>query len=398
MAIGDQLGQIVRGAALAAAVPANGGSRARPIRLVAADNTDASGDAQLELEGFTAGEYAAWNVYVTVDGGGSFALEVDQGSMPAGGALGTNGVAIGGAFVTWGTDTVTLTVTGAAASSIVRAQASGIQSPVLDDVMSFPGPSFSSVGAHQTDPSKLLPGQVGPALLENYGNTVPGTGSHSLGVGTFDVAGYAALLVYADPPPGSSSLFMWLRWFDQTGTPFAYSQLDAVCPKLVAVVGCLSSTFELFVGNVDSTAHNIAGLTVIPLAQMPAAPELLIPIGGDIPGFAGGPSTPSAKTVLEVSGSVPASGTITGTANFVWPGKAVWSVGSGSGSSVTQLDGTLTCIDVNGVSTLIARTGTGTSDNPPPVVVELTSGLAQVVIRNQGAAAVNGESALVATS
>lgn len=402
MGIGNDVAGAVSRLAAGAGIPDQGG-RAIPIRLVAAGNTDGFGDATLELKGLTPGQYAAWNLHLTCDGGGSFSVEIEQGQMPVGMALGTGGVAIGGPFITWGTDSCTLVISGAPLNSVVRARASGVQSPRLDDVINFSGPGFSSVGAHQGDPSKLIPGQVGPALIENVSATVPGTGVHYLVYpsdgGGFDVSGYAALLFYVDPPAGSSSLYAWLQWLDQDGTALAFSQIDTLIPKAVAVIGCLSTRFELWIGNIDSTAHNVSNLTVVPLAQMPAQPELLIPAGGGaFPNTPqAGPATPSAKTILELASSVPATGTASANANYVWPGKAIWSLGSNTGSSVTVLDGTLTCVDVNGVSTEIARIGNGT-DNPPPVLVELTSGLAQVVVRNTGANPVNALSTLVATS
>lgn len=375
--LGADLTAMVKGAA--AGVAAGGQvPRLAPVNLVAGANTDQNGNASFPIKGWQPGQFAKWNLYLSVDGGGSFQVLIEQTSMPVGAVLGAGGVAAGGPFLTHGVDVVTLTVTGAAASSPVRATASGVQSPVLDDVINFTGPSFSSVGVFQSSPAQLIPGQVGAPLVENYANNVPGSGQHLLFVGTFDVGGYAALLVYGDPPPASQQLWAMFQWNDATGTPIAYSQLDALNPKFVAVLGCLSSTVNVWIGNAGASVHNIAGLTIIPLAEMPSQPALLIPLaGGGVPAFTV-PQGPSAILLCSAAPAVAVGAPVTVIADFVWNGRAIFNYFAGAAAVYTIAFST---VDAAGVSTQIAKYSNAT---PPAPATELMlpSGLVNILITN----------------
>jgi hypothetical protein len=359
--------------------------------------TDATGALVITVRGFRTGMWASWNLFLVVAGAVSFNVVVASDGVAVGGGPAQGTSTNFGPVWSYGTAATTITVTGAPAGATVTGQIQGLESDTLEDVAGTAGPGFSTVGAAQQDPSQLLVGQVGPPLVENFAANVPGSGSHLLFVGQYNVAGYAALLFYADPPAASSNLFAWLRWLDADGSVLAVSQLDAINPKVAAVIGCLTASFQLWIGNTSANVHNVAGLTLVPLAQMPAHPEQLIPVvGGDFSGIV--PLAPPAPVIISGVLTVPFATVSTIAGSFVWPGKAIWSVGSLAGSSVLLWDATLQCVDAAGVATVIARLGSGAA-NPEPVVVQLTSGIAQVVYHNSSASgSQNAQVELIATS
>jgi hypothetical protein len=374
-----------------------------PVQAQGSGVVDGNGNFSFALQGFTPGKSAVFSVILTgpqgvvTIGWGTAGQVIQPASAPT---PMTNGGLIIGPITTQGDLQLIVQGSLGVTGSTILATTTGVEgvAGADDDAMAGYSAIPSSVlGSTQTNPSQLLAGQVGSPLVENLGVLVPGSGSHEVFLGTFDVSGYAALLVYGDPPPASQSLWMWFGWSDQVGGSIGYSQLDALNPKFCAVVGCLAGEVTIVLQNADSSSHNMSGLTIIPLVAMPVHPELLIPEAGAPFPVAPTPTTPPATAIISQSLSTPVGATVF-TGLFVWPGKAKLSIGSNAGNTVVNWDATLNCTDANGVVTGIARFGQGNVPNPPPIEVELTSGLATLTYNNDGAATTTTRVALIATS
>lgn len=349
---------------------------ATPVGAAGSGTIDANGNAQVNVRGFTPGTVGAWSAIITTPKGVATVL---QGGIAASAPtpIVNGGLAIGPLYLPAGPP-VTVTITGGLPSAPVVVTTNGMESTNPDDVSGIGGMSASVYGAAQDNPANLLVGQVGPPLIENLTFSVPGSGGHQVFLGTFDVAGYGALLLYGDPPPASTSLWLALVWQDATGTPIGYSQIDSLNPKFCCVVGCEAATVEIILQNADSAVHNMNGLTIIPLATMPAHPELLIPTAGGAFPSPIPPTTPPATAIIATAalGPIAFGTTVTITGSFVWNGRAKLNVGTSS----TTWHARLSCIDAAGVATIIVDIGN--VGWLGPVDVELTSGIASLAVTN----------------
>lgn len=382
--LGDDLTRAVRGALNPVAAAAG---RVSTVARVGAGNTDANGDATFTIGGWQAGAYAAWNLYLTADGGGSFPVSLEQTSTPVGGALATNGIAIGGPFLTWGTDVLTVTITGGPANSPVRVICRGIQSAELSDVAGFPGPSFSSAGAFQADPAQLLTGQVGPPLIENATEVIPATpGTLTLpAAGQFyNVSGYAGILFKAVVSGGGNFPYADLIWADSSGNTIGTTRLGSLGPRIVAPVAAQGLQLQIVLRNSDVAAHTLANLTVVPLATLPSRPDQLLDT--DLTSVGDG------RAIISTQISVPAGTSQTVFGKFVWPGRAVLTIDAGSGNQNVQV----TCTDALGHVTTVGSEGA--LSYPPPVDVQLASGLPAITYNNTGTGTQVSTIALIASS
>jgi hypothetical protein len=372
---------------------------ASPVNAQGSGQVKSDGTFSFAVIGLAPGLVANWTALVSGVKGivGLFQGTSGVGGSPLTSPLPiTNGGAAIGPLTTQGLAGVWVQGSGGQPQDTIVVELIGLQGQPGDDLGSSLGSSI--VGVAQSSPAQLLAGQLGRPIVENFGVSVPGAGNHFYSLPQsgplFDVSGFGALLVYGDPPPASTSLWLAVVWYDATGSQIGYSQIDALNPKFAAVIGCLSSTCQVWIVNADSTAHVIAGLTIIPLVSMPAHPELLLPVaGGNFPATIT-PTTPPATAIIDATlNNIAASGgQATATGLFTWPGKAKLNVGTGS----VTWHGRLQCTDAAGVVTIIADNGNVAWSGP--IDVELTSGLASVTVTNNGAAAISPPVTLIASS
>lgn len=351
-------------------------------------NADANGNATMALAGnYELNHNGAYRIFVQLQGQLNGIVTVLLDNIPVDGGLTTNRQFKAGPVFINNNSQLQVTVTGMTPLQTVSAYLDGIISDDVSDFAALGGPGYGG-GSVQSDPSQLLSAELGPPLVENQTYAIPGTGSHNFFVGQYNISGYAALLVYGNLPNPASNLFAWLQFDDQFGNRIAFSQIDAFTPKFVCVMGCYGSQVEIWLGNPDAGQHNVNNFTVIPLTSMPSIPARIIPAAfGAIPGAFTNVISPPTNTILFFNSAVAAATTQTVTANFVWFGRALWTISpvtSGASGSVNWW-AQLATQDANGTQTLVDVI-TGNINPTAPREVWLPSGTAVVTFRNTGAA------------
>lgn len=363
-----------------------------------AGQSDANGNASIRLQGnYELSRQAAWNLFVTLDPILNGIVTVLVDGVAVEGGLTTNRQFKCGPVFTNQNSQLQVTVTGMSPNVNATVNMQGILSEDISDFAALASPGYGG-GSVQNDPSQLLTAELGPPLVENQTYAVPGTGSHEFFVGDFNISGYGALLVYGNLPNPASNLFLWMQFDDQLGNRIAFSQIDAFTPKFICVFGCYGTQVEIWIGNPDAGQHNVNQFTVIPLTSMPSIPSRLIPVAfGTIGAFASGPISPTANEILGLNSAVAASTTVTVQGNYVWYGRALWSVSpvsSGAGGISTWW-ATLQTIDANGVPTSVDVI-TGSNTGGAPREVWLPPGTPQMQFRNLGAGSITPQITLMA--
>ena len=191
---------------------------------------------------------------------------------------------------------------------------------------------------------------------------------------------------------GHQILGLWTS-ADANGDSLAFYQLDCLIPRFCAVVPCLGSGLSVDLWNNDSSSHNVASLTCIPLAQMPAEPHLLIPTAFGNDPATSSPTSPSAPVIVSAaSQNVGANASVTLGGNFVWPGKALLNFYTGQ----TTYTVTVQTVDAAGTATFVDKFGA--TANGVQRTYTLPPGTPQVIITNTSGSAFQPSVSLIATS
>jgi hypothetical protein len=366
-----------------------------PATTVAADGT-----ATVALNsGWPASGWSKWNAVLTLQKGVVTVLAgstVIAGPMPA-----TNGGITFGPMLTVSSDQISIRVIAGQPGDTVGGSLRGGNSNDPDDLSSVLPLASSTQGSTQNDPSRLLSGQVGDPLVENVSQQIPNRNLNPNFVpwptsGSFDIAGYGALLIVGDPnvtPAALPSLWMQIEWLDSQGNSVTLTQIDSLVPAFAFVVGAQAQRCVVTVFNQDNANHFLNGFSVIPLVQLPSNPSDIL---GNVSAVFGTFQTTPRKAIIAFQINVP-PGTVVQNGAFIWPGRAIWSVGLQSGAGSANWNAKLSCFDAFGNETIIARLSNLIDPGLPHVQeVELTSGLAQVTYVNTAAAAVNMYTTLMA--
>lgn len=351
-------------------------------------NADANGNATMYLAGnWELNHNSAWRLFVQLQGILNGVVTVLVDGIPVDGGLTTNlQFKCGPVFINQNSQ-LQVTVTGMTPTEPVSCYLDGIVSDNVSDFAALAPPGYGG-GSVQNDPSQLLTAEVGPPLVENQTYGVLGSGSHNQFVGQFNISGYAALLLYGNVPNASvTSLFAWLQFDDKFGNRIAFSQIDNLCPKFCCIMGCYGTQVEIYIGNTDSVQHNINSFTVIPLTSMPTQPARLIPIAfGSIPGVFTATETPPSNTIVYANSIVAPSTTVNNPGNFVWYGRALWTLSPITAGAVsgTSWWAQLSSTDASG-NTYFIDVMQGSTAPTAPREVWLPSGMITASFRNTGA-------------
>jgi hypothetical protein len=367
-----------------------------PATTVAADGT-----ATVALKGFPASQMAKWNASVQCSKGVLSFLSGSQviaGPVPV-----TNGGITLGPILTHPSDQVTVRLVGGSPGDTLIGELNGGSSTDLNELATgVQGVTYSTLGSTQSNPSALLSGQVGSPLIENLtvqivhgtfvefgalGNTAT-TPLLNPFANPFDVSGYGAVFLEADPNTAANELFAQIFWADSNNNFFATTQIGSIAPLARIPIACLGVRCVLVITNTGAANHAINNLSLIPLVSIPAKPDLLLDNGLETVGTL---SAIDSHVLVASNGSIGAGATTPFVANFVWNGRAILHVGTGS---VTwSLTGTAT--DASGNITPLCF-----FQNAAPVDAELQLPAALVTLsfHNNGAVAITPTISLLATS
>lgn len=368
-----------------------------PATTIAADGT-----CDVPVQGFPAGMgISKWNIALTLPTG---IVTVWAGSTPIAGPMpATNGGITFGPVVSVSSDQIHVSVSGGHPGDTLQGSIRGGSGATLDDVASIVSIGSSTQGSAQNDPSRLLAGQVGDPLVENASFTVPNKNLNPNFVTfpafpdlSFDMSGFGALFLVGDPNTSvAQTLFAQIVWYDSLGNQVDYDQLDALAPAFAVCLGAKGVRASISIFNLDTVNHGVSNFSAIPLVQIPARPELLLPnIGGVFGTF-----NPTKRGVLiDASGSTVAAGNfLQSNSNCVYAGRAIWTIGAGlTGAGGTAYNATLQSTAANGDTTILARVPA--TQLPPPIEVQLPTGQIQALYFNTGTGTQTIVQTLVAAS
>ncbi len=359
-----------------------------PATVVAADGT-----ASIPLDnGWPRSGWAKWNVTFT---GKKGVVSVLAGGVPVFGPVPvTNGGVIGGPVLTLASDQISIRLVGGQPGDRISGYIRGGSADTASDLDSIAAITSSTIGSTQSDPSKLITGQVGFPLIENVTAQIPNRNlnpnwvdfyadGNTAALGNtffgrnFDVGGYSALLLMVDPNTTFNCLVGLFTWYDSDGGQITATQIDALVPAARVIVGVLGQQALFSIGNTDTINHAVNNLSLIPLVSMPAFPDNLLDNG--TPQNPGVAFAPSSRTIISALPSVTVGSPITLTGNFVWAGKVKLSIFTNSNT----WHAVVACTDASGNVTFISRitnqAGGFVED------LQLTSGLVSVIITNDAA-------------
>jgi hypothetical protein len=352
---------------------------------------------------------ASWNLYVQLTGRLNGVVTVLVDGIPVDGGLTTNLQWKCGPVFTNQNSQLKVTVVGMTPNEPVTCFMQGVMSEDVSDFAAIGSPGYGG-GSVQNDPSQLLSAELGDPLIENVTIQIPhgnpnfvifnAAGNSSVNPNLpflpFNISGYGAILIHADPNSNSNTLWLQINWYDALGNFITITNVDSLAPACTAVVAAQGKQCDISVFNVDAVNHGVNSFSVIPLVAMPTQPDKLLDNFGLV---FGSPTVIDNHSIIAFNTAVGAGVGVNIDGNFVWPGRATLSIsGQSTGTGGNTWWAQLHCISANGVDTLLHAWLPGTFPVPIAIDVQLLSGLPRVHFQNTGAGSITPIVSLTATS
>ena len=358
-----------------------------PATTVASDGT-----ATIRLDnGWPLTGWSKWNVTIT---GAQGVATVLAGSSPIFGPVPiTNGGVIGGPVLSSGGDQIIVRIVGGLPGDSIGGYIRGGNDPDPNNLDAIGAITSSTVGSTQSDPSRLLAGQIGNPLIDNVTQLVPATTGHVIfpGAGqSFDVGGYAAIVLSGFWTGAGAGVWGECEWLDAAGNTINVVPLNDLRTSFTLVLGVQGVGLRFHLFNVG-VANTVQQLTLFPMVTFPTQPGAFL----DVPGLGVGTLSLDARMLLDQGPvSIPASSSQTFDAGSVFSGEAIWTVGNDAGITANTWWSRLQAVRADGVVFTLARAGNVAMQQSQTVILPAMH--IQVQLTNTGAGALNMYSTLMA--